>query len=176
MYAIEFDLEMNKIVEEYNGLYRRYSDDFIIVLPKKISYDKFNKITQQIFDFAEKNKIVIQDEKTNSYEYFSETIINLISGKNSHLDYLGFLFDGNTVKIRGKSPYKFYRNASIIINRARRIQYKKRIKKKYLIEKGFISCTQTWGLNVSLMGISYHMQRMHKESLMMFRLKRIIKC
>ena len=129
VYAIEFDLKVNEVSKKYGGLYRRYSDDFIVVLPKKIGFSKFNEITHNIREHASYNEIDLQETKTSMYEFSNFNINNLTHEKKSHIDYLGFLFDGKTVKIRGKSPYKFYRNASTLIKKAKRTQRKKGLKK-----------------------------------------------
>lgn len=33
IYMLEFDIEVDKMVRKFGGIYRRYSDDFVIVLP-----------------------------------------------------------------------------------------------------------------------------------------------
>lgn len=52
-----------------------------------------------------------------------------IENKSSYLDYLGFIFDGTTVRMRSKSSYKFYRNAYSLIKHAKKIQNKKELDK-----------------------------------------------
>lgn len=37
VYAIEFDIAIKQISDKYNGIYRRYSDDFVLVIPKNQS-------------------------------------------------------------------------------------------------------------------------------------------
>jgi hypothetical protein len=129
VYAIDFDFEMQKIANRYNGLYRRYSDDFILIVPKKSGLPDFKNIVKKIESLAVENRIDIQKEKTHQYKYTNSVIINLSDGSESHINYLGFIFDGKTVRIRGKSPYKFYRNAYILINKAKQTKAKKELKK-----------------------------------------------
>lgn len=129
VYTIDFDFEMQKIANRYSGIYRRYSDDFILIVPKKSDLPDFKNIVEKIDTLAVENKIDIQKEKTHQYKYTNSVITNLSDGSESHLNYLGFIFDGKTVRIRGKSPYKFYRNAYILINKAKQTKAKKDLKK-----------------------------------------------
>ena len=134
VYAIEFDLKMNRLADRYSGLYRRYSDDFILVLPKKqaqqiLSDEMFKKIEMKVRKLASENEIEIQEEKTGIFKYGNSMVINLKNQKTTHIDYLGFIFDGKTVRMRGKSPYKFYRKAYQIIDIAKRVKDKKFLKR-----------------------------------------------
>ncbi|MBL5799832.1 hypothetical protein HV436_09065 [Bacillus sporothermodurans] len=52
-------------------------------------------------------RLVIQDEKTNKFIY-SNNVIYDESLNPGILDYLGFAFDGNSVKLREKSLFKYY--------------------------------------------------------------------
>ena len=134
VYAIEFDIAIKQISEKYNGIYRRYSDDFVLVIPKNqsnkiLSFKEFRKIEMTVRDLAKNNKIEIQESKTELLEYRQKEIYNLRNSKKNRLDYLGFIFDGNTVKMRGKSPYKFYREAYKLIAWANKIKNKKNLAK-----------------------------------------------
>ncbi|OUL07536.1 RNA-dependent DNA polymerase [Sedimentibacter sp. SX930] len=142
VYALSFDIELNEIANNYSGLYRRYSDDFILVIPKsEIANDlDMRGIEGYIRDLAKKNKIVIQENKTGLYLYKNQEVINIDNPKIRRLDYLGFIFDGKTVRMRGKSPYKFYRKAKQMIgySQARKrtrqlpkLPYRKRIYSLY---------------------------------------------
>ena len=134
VYALEFDLLMKRLADRYSGLYRRYSDDFILVLPRKqeqqmLSDEKFKKIEIKVRELAYENKIEIQEEKTGIFKYSNSKVVNLNDQKLTHIDYLGFIFDGKTVEMRGKSPYKFYRKAYQIIDKAKRVKDKKSLKR-----------------------------------------------
>lgn len=130
--AFEFDIELKKIADEHSGLYRRYSDDFILVIPKHqltttIRLTNFLKIVDNIRTLARENGIELQEEKTSiSLSTFSK-ILDL-QNKPSYLDYLGFIFDGKTVRMRSKSSYKFYRNAYNLIEHAQKMKKKKGLK------------------------------------------------
>lgn len=131
VYATNFDLELKKISDKYKGIYRRYSDDFILVVPKqqkdnrKISIHDFDEIEKKVIGIAKDNEIILQESKSGKYEYENCEIVNLETGKYSRVDYLGFIFDGKTVRMRGKSPYKFYRTAYDLIKKAKRVKGEK---------------------------------------------------
>jgi len=115
IYMLEFDKELNNYISHRNGMYMRYSDDFIIVLPKENEYqfkEQFEDINNTIKSIP---KLELQPDKTQIFEYNDKTLNNcnklvlegVKNGKNQ-LDYLGFTFDGNVVTIRDKTLSKFY--------------------------------------------------------------------
>lgn len=55
--------------------------------------------------------------------------ISLINKVKKHFDYLGFIFDGKSVSMKSKSPYKFYRKAYKPIRRAKMVQRQKSLTK-----------------------------------------------
>ncbi|OJG67914.1 hypothetical protein RV09_GL002025 [Enterococcus moraviensis] len=130
IYTIDFDLALQKTANKYLGIYRRYSDDFILIIPKQsFKKEEFKSIEQQVRTLAEDNKINLHESKTEMYFYADNKIKLLENNKKSSLDYLGFTFDGKTVQMRGKSTYKFYRNAKKLINKAHRTKRKKGLDK-----------------------------------------------
>ncbi|MBL1225833.1 reverse transcriptase domain-containing protein [Enterococcus sp. BWR-S5] len=133
IYSVNFDLELMKIANQYGGVYNRYSDDFILVIPKaqivNMGLSEFNEIESEVRRIAKENKIILQEKKTAKYEYDGSKIVNLENQEDSRVDYLGFVFDGKSVRMRGKSPYKFYRNAYDLVRRGNRIKRKKNLKK-----------------------------------------------
>ena len=85
----------------------RYSDDFIIVLP----YERDAEIadfTSYIFSYVESMKglIDLQKEKTSCYTYKDEVIYE--GDQPSSINYLGFLFDGKSIRIRPRAITKYY--------------------------------------------------------------------
>lgn len=110
IYMIEFDKTINKLLYKYNALYRRYSDDFIIVIPKnKMSELEFLNIEKHIRDLSNKlTHLIIEKNKTKILSINNGNVYDLNTKSKSSLDYLGFIFSNNTVSFRGKSIYKFY--------------------------------------------------------------------
>ncbi|UAL54714.1 reverse transcriptase [Metabacillus dongyingensis] len=113
IYLLDYDKAINDYVNSNNGLYRRYCDDLIIIIPIKgkfqpNSFDTHISFVNNIKDRTP--RLEIQKEKTGKYFYMNDKIYNE-SLQPSLLDYLGFSFDGNNVKIREKSLFKFYSRA-----------------------------------------------------------------
>lgn len=107
IYMIKFDKDIKRYVTSKGGIYMRYSDDFIIVLP----YERDAEIadfTSYIFSYVESMKglIDLQKEKTSCYTYKDEAIYE--GDQPSSINYLGFLFDGKNIRIRSRAITKYY--------------------------------------------------------------------
>ena len=107
IYMIKFDKDIKRYVNSKGGIYMRYSDDFIIVLP----YERDAEIadfTSYIFSYVESMKglIDLQKEKTSCYTYKDEVIYE--GDQPSSINYLGFLFDGKNIRIRPRAITKYY--------------------------------------------------------------------
>lgn len=115
IYMMEFDKLIFGYVSSRNGLYMRYSDDIIIVLPKekedvfKEQFDYIKSIINLI------PNLVMQPDKTKIFEYnnkqiicYNELVLDGIRNSKNSLDYLGFSFDGKVVTIRDKTLSKYH--------------------------------------------------------------------
>ncbi|ALC83086.1 MULTISPECIES: reverse transcriptase domain-containing protein [Bacillus] len=110
IYLLDFDEKIKKYVDERNGLYRRYCDDLIIVIPHGGDAQLYNfQIHQQFVENVKKQvpNLEIQPEKTGNYFYTNNKIMDL-EFNETKLDYLGFSFNGEEVRIREKSLFKYY--------------------------------------------------------------------
>ncbi|MED4227529.1 reverse transcriptase domain-containing protein [Neobacillus cucumis] len=108
IYAIDLDQALNSYAKNFGGIYRRYSDDIILVLPMKQNVE-----TEKHVDFIKQvvadNKVTMGEGKTSTLYYKNKKIYTDTEYlKESKMDYLGFAFDGATVKIREKSLFKYY--------------------------------------------------------------------
>lgn len=133
IYAIDFDRKLLDIANSNNGLYRRYSDDFFLVLDCTNKSTDSDSIRTKVTNLAKENKIELQTDKTKCFlkegkkiKIFDDSA-ERSSMVASHIDYLGFTFDGKNVKIREKSIYKFYRKAHKLIDTSKRIKVKKKL-------------------------------------------------
>ena len=106
IYMIKIDEEINELITQYNGLYMRYSDDFIIVLPEKTE-EGLENILFEIQEKIKVAKLTLQEDKTKKYRYENYTVKNCNGCKNE-IDYLGFSFDGENITIRDKTISKYY--------------------------------------------------------------------
>lgn len=146
VYMINCDNRINTIVKDKSGLYMRYSDDFIIVLPNLQEEDFkiiFNEINNEILSVP---NLILQQDKTQIYKYADKNLISCNSlvfdeiedGKN-FINYLGFTFDGREITIRDKTItkyyYRLYRKLNTIVKNEGYTPKGKRISCKNLYEK-----------------------------------------
>ena len=132
VYMIEFDQKINDYVTSVGGMYRRYCDDIVIVVPmnkndkQEKKYESVSKIIFEIKDTVP--NLDLNPDKTEQF-FFEDSNIEKLFGDSNLINYLGFTFDGKKVRIRDKSLFKFYCRA-----------YKKIRKVKELSdEKSFIA-------------------------------------
>lgn len=108
LYMMDFDLEVNHKLSEIGAVYRRYSDDIIVVCP----IDKGEELKLWIQNKIKKVGLEIQDKKTNLFFFTRDgNKINCehsTEGKCKKLEYLGFSFDGNCIMLKNSSVGKFY--------------------------------------------------------------------
>ncbi|MEG0272746.1 MAG: reverse transcriptase/maturase family protein [Hydrogenoanaerobacterium sp.] len=111
VYMVEFDKAVYEYVCSLNGLYLRYSDDFIVIIPNSCG-TALKNVKDFVFDLVKKiDGIELQSDKTQLYTYKNYTINNVSDDANhfvSHIDYLGFVFDGKEVTLRPKTVSKYY--------------------------------------------------------------------
>ena len=117
IYMIKWDLLLKEWVDSKNGFYQRYSDDFIIVIPKlecsKGNLEAF--INNQVKSIP---NLVLQPEKQKWFEVRPDEIINFekilseninsVKSEKTRINYLGFSFDGDKVSIRDKTISRYY--------------------------------------------------------------------
>lgn len=146
VYMLKFDKKIYDFVLERQGLYMRYSDDFIVILPSK-GLKEFG----QDFSFIKSAinlipQLKLEPEKTQIYRYNEETLQNcnadLICGsKNGKniINYLGISFDGQKVSLRDKTVskyyYRLYRKLKTIVNHNGVTKNGHRISNRNLYEK-----------------------------------------
>ena len=111
IYMVDFDKYINNYVTSNKGIYRRYCDDIIIVIPIKeddeyqIHMQKINSIKESIDNL----NVTINDTKTSKFIYNNKEVSGIDNTDKNLIDYLGFSFDGKSVRIRDKSLFKYYR-------------------------------------------------------------------
>ncbi|MBB6695299.1 hypothetical protein H7B90_28275 [Cohnella xylanilytica] len=115
IYMLEFDEAIKRVVSAKQGLYMRYSDDFIIVLPKvsveqyKHDFEILNTNIQKI------PSLKLEPDKTQVFHYTNrqiiscnEMVLDCVKNKGNFMNYLGFTFDGQNVTLRDKTISKYY--------------------------------------------------------------------
>jgi len=105
MYLLDFDLDVKNLISGIGGIYRRYSDDILIIAPgcEAKAVDIEAEIRKRMGRFG--RKMVIQEEKSSIFEFTPTCDAQVCrhirgrQGKNG-LEYLGFRFDGRSVYLR----------------------------------------------------------------------------
>ena len=146
VYMIIADEQLNRLINKYNGLYMRYSDDFIIVLPGD-STEEFKTILSNMEHIiGSVPNLDLQPEKTQIFKYGNtelrscnaEFYKDVPNGKNE-IDYLGFTFNGKDITIRDKTIskyyYRLYRKLKTIVKNGGYTSSGKKISCKNLYEK-----------------------------------------
>ncbi|MEZ4830012.1 MAG: reverse transcriptase domain-containing protein [Bacteroidia bacterium] len=129
IYLLEFDrLIVEKVVKDWGGMYRRYSDDIVIIGP----LERADDIKFLVFEAIKKSGLVISEEKTEicRFEKNSKGYLDCYGSlgprserKNMPFCYLGFEFDGKNVLIKAKNLSKFYRRMKESVkSKARQIE------------------------------------------------------
>lgn len=111
VYMVDFDKRINDFITSRKGIYRRYCDDIIVVVP--MTRDEIiNGKNKEIANFIYKTRddvpnLELNEDKTEHF-FYKDGEIKKLKGKSNLVNYLGFTFDGQTVRIRDKSLFKFY--------------------------------------------------------------------
>jgi hypothetical protein len=148
IYMLDFDKEIKEYVKSLNGLYMRYSDDFIIIIPN-CKFSDFEEVYKRIYkEISKIPNLKIQKDKTHIYEYKDNSIKNIdkvilekdsITKEKDIVDYLGFTFDGKDVRFRDKTIskyyYKMYRKTKTIIFQDGKSKYGNRISNTELYKR-----------------------------------------
>ena len=128
MYMLSVDKEISSYVRCHSGLYMRYSDDFIVVLPS-IKHDDAKRAFSHIIDVFNGIKgLELQHDKTqffksdcNGLSNCGQGFFDLADCAHRFANFLGFTYDGQKVSVRSKTISKYYyrmrRKAKTILRR-----------------------------------------------------------
>ena len=113
LYMLDIDKQINDYVLSLDGLYMRYSDDFIVIVPESKSATIVFKNIKQTINIAPRLKL--QPEKTQYFKFENNKIDNCgnkfddyADCSNHFMNFLEFTFDGCKVTIRAKTTTKYY--------------------------------------------------------------------
>lgn len=139
VYMLDFDKMINNYVTSKKGMYRRYCDDIIIIIPANDA-DIENKVYEVCLEYLENirnsiPRLFLNLDKTEQYYYNQSKEKRLVDlkGKKDILNYLGFSFDGKYVRLREKSLFKYYSRAYRKVKTAKKFKGKK---EEFAVKKG----------------------------------------
>lgn len=130
IYMLPFDKEMHALATDLGGVYRRYCDDILMIVPatssagvESIIMDAIRGRAQEVNSAKTERRLFLSGGRertacsyeipfafeTVSAEVLKEQIRQHSSWKTKPLQYLGFLFDGSRTLIRTQSIARYYR-------------------------------------------------------------------
>ena len=136
IYMMEFDKNIKEIVARNGGVYFRYCDDILLILPNSTQ----NNVRKAVTDAFHVLKLEINQKKSETRYFRRNELGGLESDKP--LQYLGFTFDGQRVLIRSAAFARFsqkmkkaVRLAKSTMRRWNRIRYARGENQKTLYRK-----------------------------------------
>lgn len=115
VYMLDVDKQINDAVRELGGMYIRYSDDFMIILPNAPEIDAAKELKRICEMLKQAPRLTLEPNKTQYFHYENSVLSNC--GKAFHknaddanrtINFLGFSFDGKEIGIRSKTISKYY--------------------------------------------------------------------
>lgn len=109
IYMCNFDKDVSTKIKQLGGLYKRYSDDIIIVCPIELGHI----LKKWIYEKIKSVNLEIEESKTNFFTFCKQGNGEIMckhemKGTNKVLEYLGFAFDGKRILLKNASVGKFY--------------------------------------------------------------------
>ena len=115
IYMLDIDKHINDNVQKLGGMYMRYSDDFIIVLPDKSESDVVEELSQIRKMILQIPRLYLEPNKTQYFHFNDGILTNCgksfdddADDSSKTINFLGFSFDGNKIRIRAKTISKYY--------------------------------------------------------------------
>lgn len=123
-YMMEFDKIINELVSKLGGSYYRYSDDIVVLCDS----DKADQISAYILNQIKEVKLEIQPHKVARFNFnrYHDGILkclyrdNQVLNQNKKLEYLGFSFDGQYIRIKDAGIGHYYYKMDRAFRRATR--------------------------------------------------------
>lgn len=137
IYMIPFDVNMKNLAEEVNGIYRRYCDDIMFICPHDETIKKYviEKIQEYILERGNSlsiHPIEAWDDYSKSQCYDFTNIKKIMANP---LQYLGFYFNGEQVRIREASLARYLRKSKRAVS-AMKLNAKKKLENMH--KKGIV--------------------------------------
>jgi hypothetical protein len=126
VYMYDFDKSVNQYVSSINGIYRRYSDDMVIVCDKE-----YEKNVSTLFHALIKDcHLKINQSKTQVFYFrfnsatlkqtcFEKNLNTEKNQTNTKFEYLGFQFNGQQALLKNSSLSNYYRKMKRSISRGK---------------------------------------------------------
>lgn len=125
VYMLDFDQTVNESITALGGFYRRYCDDIMIVVPPKHQ----QAAEQLVLAALDTARVTVNSDKTDRVAFprgqgQPATSSFPGSGFSSHIQYLGFTYDGTRTLIRPGSLARYYGKMRAGVSLAKQTQRK----------------------------------------------------
>jgi len=117
IYMLEFDRYMAKVVDEQGGVYFRYCDDMLFIVPTEFGKSLSGLVVPEIA----KLQLKINDDKTDICEF---RMRGGFQTTKKPLQYLGFLFDGQRILLRSAGLARYSERMGRGVRRAKKDRLK----------------------------------------------------
>ena len=114
----EFDKAMHAAATACGGLYRRYCDDIMLIVPPEHA----DAVESVAMSFIQLLKLNINSDKTNTVHFPSDR--TQPASNSEELQYLGFVFNGTEKRIRNTSLLRYYQKMRRGVQLAKQTQRK----------------------------------------------------
>lgn len=137
VYMLPLDKTMVQHVSDVGGMYRRYSDDIIVIVPET----GFQSTLTLLQGAVDERQLRLNGDKTEKRKFSSEsgrlTALDWTKNVRSDLQYLGLEFDGENVRLRHAGIAKTQRRAAQTVRRSVRWarRHKRPVPKNMLLTK-----------------------------------------
>ena len=139
VYMIDFDKNMTDYVDRIGGIYRRYSDDLICVVPPENEAELLSILETNIQDA----RVKISEKKTKFFHVkqgipFRDTKSESGSTETrTSIEYLGLSFDGISIKLKPGTLNKYYNklNRRLHLMKQKSVDFGKVIGRKKVYKK-----------------------------------------
>ncbi len=112
VYMLDFDRKINDLITSFSGIYRRYSDDMIVICDEKYQ----QKVIETFDEYISERLLEVQHDKTQIFKFYRDSNrykclqrLGTVLNPNKNLEYLGFEFDGFNTFLKSSSLSSFYR-------------------------------------------------------------------
>lgn len=122
IYMLEFDLSVKCKISEYNGIYLRYCDDILCIIPNSTE-SLSEEIETYIVSEMNKLKLEINQKKKDKVLFYYSTQDNKVIN-NKGLQYLGFILHNNSISIRPAAFSRYSNKMKKGVSLARQTQGK----------------------------------------------------
>lgn len=134
IYMLEIDRKVNDVVTRLGGTYLRYCDDFILVVP----WENRNKANKAIREIRSVPGVQLNQKKTSWFHVCNCSVTaigedgSVLQGDGrKEIAFLGFEFDGSSVRLRKRTIGRFFHR----YHRAKRALRKRRDKGRRITKK-----------------------------------------